>query len=186
MGTKREAPPLPGDDLFDGDYSDEKRRQVARSDAARLHDSRKYMFRDALPRRDLPLFDWLRRERAIEIRRRQLQRGEGNSSAATASPPLRRQLQRRKGSSSVSTGPSAAVPGAPPPEDYDPERFGVTLGPEDFVPEEQLAQRMAAAVMLSRNEAAEQAATAKLKEELNDALLQRRQHAPIRRRPRIR
>ena len=85
MGTKREAPPLPGDDLFDGDYSDEKRRQVAHSNGARLRGSRKYMFGGATPRRDLPLFDRLWRERTIEIRCRQLQRGEGSSSAATTS-----------------------------------------------------------------------------------------------------
>ena len=137
MGAKREAPPLPSDDLFDGDYSDEKRRQVTRSDGARLRSRRKYMFRGATLRCNLLLFDQLRQERVIEIRRRQLQRGEGSSSVATTSPPLLRQLQRGEGRSSASAGLSAATLGAP-----------------------------------SQNEEAEQAATAKLKEELNDALLQ--------------
>ena len=53
MPPKREADaPLPGDEVFDGDYFDEKHRQVARSDAARLRDSYRYMTGGASPRRD--------------------------------------------------------------------------------------------------------------------------------------
>ena len=90
MPPKREAEaPLPGDGVFDGDYSDEKRRQVARSDAARLRGSYRYNTGGTSPRRDLPLFDRLRAERSQEIcRRRAAQRAEwSSSSAAPATPP---------------------------------------------------------------------------------------------------
>ena len=47
----------------------------------------------------------------------------------------------------------------------------MTLGPEDFVLDDQLAGHMATALMRSQHKAAELAATAKLKEELHDAQL---------------
>ena len=93
----------------------------------------------------MPEFDQLRREREIEIRRRQqlrLRHGEGSSSAGASS--------------------SSAAPGAPPPEDYDPEHFGVTLGPEDFVSDEQMERQLAATMMRSKYEEEEKAVAAKL------------------------
>ena len=151
MAPKREAEPLPGDEVFDGDYSDEKRRQVARSDAARLRGSYRYMTGGASPRRDLPLFDRLRAERSQEMRRRcQAQRAEwSSSSVATASPPLRpRKLQHGEGSSSAAVI-TFSTADAPPPSDYNPDSFGVTVGPEDFVPDEVLDGHLAAALLRS-------------------------------------
>ena len=150
MAPKREPEAaLPGDDRFGGDYSDEKRAQVVRSDGAR-----KYSHGGSV-RRDLPEFDRLRREREIEIRRRQqlrLRHGEGSSSACASS--------------------SSAAPGAPPPEDYDPEHFGVTLGPEDFFPDEQMEQQLAATIMRSKYEEEEKAAAAKVAAVVNQGLLE--------------
>ena len=105
-------------------------------------------------RRDLPEFDRLRREREREIRRRQQLRlhSEGSSSAGASS--------------------SSAAPGAPPPEGYNSEHFGVTLGPEDFVSDEQMEHMMAAALLRSQYEAEEKAATAKLNAVVNEGLLQ--------------
>ena len=159
MAPKREAtPPLPGDDSeFRGDFSDEKRALVVRSDGARKRGSRKYKFGEPIPaswlRRDLPEFDRLRRER--EIRRRQqlrLRHGEGSSSAGASS--------------------SSAAPGAPPPEDYDPEHFWVTLGPEDFVSDEQMERQLAATKMRSKYGEEEKAAAAKLAAVVNQGLLE--------------
>ena len=154
MAPKREAtPPLPGDDSeFGGDFSSEKRAQVVRSDGARKRGSRKYKLGEPIPTgwnvRKLPEFDRLRREREIEIRRRQqlrLRNGEGISSAAS---------------------------GAPPPEDYDPGHFGVTLGPEDFVPDDQMERQLHAAMMRSKYEEEEKAAAAKVAAEINQGLLE--------------
>ena len=94
MAPKREAEPLPGDDKFGGDYSDEKRRQVSRSDGARKRGVLKYKLGEPVPagwhRRDLPEFDRLRRLGEIEIRRREQLRlhGEGSSSAGASSSLL--------------------------------------------------------------------------------------------------
>ena len=126
----------------------------------------------ASPRRDLPLFDRLRAERSQEMRRRRAaQRAEwSSSSAATATPPPRpRKLQLGEGSSSSAVTSSAAD--APPPVDYNPDNFGVTLGPEDFVPDGALDSHLAAALLRSQHEAAELTATAKLREELQEAQL---------------
>ena len=173
MPPKREAEaPLPGDGVFDGDYSDEKRRQVARSDAARLRGSYRYNTGGASPRRDLPLFDRLRAERSQEVRRRRAaQRAEWSSSSAPpATPPPRpRKLQLGEGSSSSAVASSAAD--APPPPEYDPDSFGVTLGPEDFVPEEAFDSHLAAALLRSQHEAAQLRETARLREELQEAQL---------------
>lgn len=161
MAPKREAtPPLPGDDSeFRGDFSDERRALVVRSDGARKRGSRKYKIGEPIPAawkvRKLPEFDRLRREREVEIRRRQqlrLRNGEGSSSAGASS--------------------SSAASGAPPPEDYDPEHFGVTLGPEDFVPDEQMERQLAAAMMRSKYEQEEKAAAAKVAAEINQGLLE--------------
>ena len=153
MAPKREAP-LPSDDQFGGDYSDEKRAQVVRSDVARKRGARKYS-RGGSVRCDLPEFDRLRREREIEIRRRKqlrLRHGEGSSSAGASS--------------------SSAASGAPPPEDYDPGHFGVTLGPEDFVPDDQMERQLHAAMMRSKYEEEEKAAAAKVAAEINQGLLE--------------
>ena len=100
----------------------------------------------------------------------QAQRVEwSSSSAATATPPPHpRKLQLGEGSSSASAVTSSAAD-APPPVDYNPDSFGVTLGPEDFVPDEALDSHLAAALLRSQHEAAELAATAKLRKELQEA-----------------
>ena len=72
MAPKREPEAaLPGDDRFGGDYSDEKRALVVRSEGARKRAARKYKLGEPVPdayfRRDVPEFDRLRREREREI-----------------------------------------------------------------------------------------------------------------------
>ena len=116
MAPKREPEPLPSDDRFGGDYSNANRALVVRSNGARKRSALRYKLEEvpeSLLRHKVPEFDRLRREREREMarRRREQQRlhGEGNSSVGVA-------------------------PAAPPPEGYDPEHFGITLGPEDFHP----------------------------------------------------
>ena len=86
---------------------------------------------------------------------RAAQRAEwSSSSAAPATPPPRpRKLQLGEGSSSSAVTSSATD--APPPPEYNPDSFGVTLGPEDFVPDEVLDSHLAAALLRSQHEAAE-------------------------------
>ena len=55
---------------------------------------------------------------------------------------------------------------APPPPEYDASSFGVSLGPEDFVPDEALDSHLAAALLRSQHEAAELQETARLREAL--------------------
>ena len=126
---------------------------VVRSDGARKRSALRYKLGKPVPKsffhRDVPEFDRLRREREREILRR------------------RREQKRLHGE-----GSSSAAPAAPPPEGYDPEYFGTTLGPEDFIPDEQLERTLAATLLRSKHEAAEHAATAKRDEELDEVLLQ--------------
>ena len=148
MAPKREPEaPLPGDDRFGGDYSDAKRAQIVRSDGARKRGARKYSHGGSV-RCDLPEFDRLRREREREIDRR-------------------RREKFLRGASS-----SSAAPGAPPPEGYAPEHYGVTLGPEDFIPDEHLDRTLAATVLRSQHEAVEFAAKIKRDEVLDDVLME--------------
>ena len=60
---------------------------------------------------------------------------------------------------------------APLPPEYDPDSFGVSLGPEDFVPDKALDSHLAAALLRSQHEAAEQQETTRLREELQEAQL---------------
>ena len=60
---------------------------------------------------------------------------------------------------------------APPPPEYDATSFGVSLGPEDFVPDDAFDSHLAAALLRSQAEAAEQQETARLREELQEAQL---------------
>ena len=64
------------------------------------------------------------------------------------------------------------APGAPPPEDYDPEHYGVTLGPEDFVSDEQMERQLAATMMRSKYEEEEKATAAKLAAVVKQGLLE--------------
>ena len=155
MAPKREnSPPLPGDDRFGGDYSDERRAKLVRSDGARKRCSRKWT-NDHLPvpqplrYRAVEEFDRLRWERELERRRRaRLNGGEGSSS----------------GSASSSTVP----PALPPPEEYDAALIGSSVEPEDFVPDEMLESIMAQVKLRSVREAAEQKAQV---EQINEILL---------------
>ena len=155
MAPKRERDaPLPGDDRFGGDYSDAKRAQIVRSDGARKRGAWRYG--GGPVRCDLPEFDRLRRVREREIDRR------------------RREQLLSAGASSSSAGASSssAAPGPPPPAGYDPEHYGVTLGPEDFIPDDQLERTLAATLLRSQNEAAEFAAKIKRDEELDEVLME--------------
>ena len=90
--------------------------------------------------------------------------------ATATAPPRPCKLQLGEGSSSASAVTSSAAD-ASPPVDYNPDSFGVTLGPEDFIPDEALDSHLAAALLRSQHEVAELAATVKLREELQEAQL---------------
>ena len=159
MAPKREnSPPLPGDGLFGGYYSDARRAKLVRSDGSRKRLAHQWTNRHMpVPPRvryqAVPIFDRIRREREEELRRRARQRNGGEGSS-------------RGGSSST------APPALPPPEGYDAQHFGISLGPEDFVPDEQMDAVMAAALLRSEVYAQEKAAAAKLNAEINQHLLE--------------